>query len=194
VSLLRQKAQANQVAGASTSAAMFAVGPPRDFADGLGTPLWMARPTSGNCYSSFSHLPVWRVILAGLYCETDQLDEARAQIDSLARTDFKISLDWTWASVVMSLAQVCADLADQQPAALYYPQLQSVADQVGVTGIGLVCYGSLALPSGQLAACLNRWREAEQYFIAAILGPHATAVRKYVAGSQCTRRSRARSN
>jgi class 3 adenylate cyclase len=116
---------------------------------------------------SFSHLPVWRVVLAGLYCETDQLDEARAQIDALARSDFKISLDWTWASVVMSLAQVCADLADQKLAALYYPQLQSVAEQVGVTGIGLACYGSLALPCGQLAACLNLWREAEQYFIEA---------------------------
>jgi len=116
---------------------------------------------------SLPHLPVWRVILAGLYCETDQLDEARAQIDALATGDLMISLDWTWASVVMSLAQVCADLADQKLAALYYPQLQSVAGQVGVTGIGLVCYGSLALPCGQLAACLNLWREAEQYFIEA---------------------------
>jgi class 3 adenylate cyclase/tetratricopeptide (TPR) repeat protein len=113
---------------------------------------------------SFSHLPVWRVILAGLYCETDQLDEARAQIDQLAACDFKISLDWTWASVVISLAQVCYDLGNQDLAALYYPQLRSVADQVGVTGISLVCYGSLAFPCGQLAACLNRWGEAEQYF------------------------------
>jgi class 3 adenylate cyclase/tetratricopeptide (TPR) repeat protein len=117
---------------------------------------------------SFSHLPVWRVILAGLYCETDQLDEAYAQIDKLAACDFKISLDWTWASVVVSLAQVCADLDDQKLAALYYPQLQSVAGQVGVTAIGLVCYGSLAYPCGQLAACLKRWGEAEQFFNQAV--------------------------
>src|SRR5262249_7364598 len=51
---------------------------------------------------SLSHMPVWRVILAGLYCETDELDEARAQIVALATTDFKIPPDWTWASVVMS--------------------------------------------------------------------------------------------
>jgi hypothetical protein len=31
---------------------------------------------------SFSHMPVWRIALAGLYCETDQLDEARAQLTS----------------------------------------------------------------------------------------------------------------
>jgi hypothetical protein len=104
------------------------------------------------------------VILAGLYCETDELEKARGEIGKLATYDFKISLDWTWASTVTSLAQICSDLADRKLAALHYPQLQSVAGQVGVTGIGLVCYGSLAYPCGQLAACLNRWGEAEQYF------------------------------
>jgi tetratricopeptide (TPR) repeat protein len=109
-------------------------------------------------------MPVWRIALAGLYCETDQLDEARAQIDKLAACDFKIPLDWTWASAVVNLAQICYDLGNQDLAALYYPQVQSVADQVGVTGMGLIGLGSLAFPCGQLAACLNRWGEAEQYF------------------------------
>jgi class 3 adenylate cyclase/tetratricopeptide (TPR) repeat protein len=117
---------------------------------------------------SFSHLPVWRVVLAGLYCETDQLDEARAQIDKLAARDFKISSDWTWASVVISLAQVCYDLGNQDLAALYYGQLRSVSGQVAVSSMGLICYGSLALPCGQLAACLKRWGEAEQYFDRAV--------------------------
>jgi class 3 adenylate cyclase/tetratricopeptide (TPR) repeat protein len=113
---------------------------------------------------TLSHLPVWRVILAGLYCETDQFEEARRQIDKLEAYDFKIPMDWTWASVVVSLAQICTDLKDQKLAAIYYPQLQSVAGQVGVTAMGLICYGSLAFPCAQLAACLHRWREAEQYF------------------------------
>jgi hypothetical protein len=117
---------------------------------------------------SFSHMPVWRVALAGLYCETDQLDEARAQIDMLSVCDFKISSDWTWASAIINLAQICCDLGNQDLAALYYPQLRSVADQVGVSGMGLICYGSLAFPCGQLAACLNHWGEAEQYFDLAV--------------------------
>jgi tetratricopeptide (TPR) repeat protein len=117
---------------------------------------------------SFSHLPVWRIVLAGLYCETDQLDEARAQIDKLAGCDFKISSDWTWASGIISLAQVCYDLGNQDLAALYYAQLRSVADQAAVTAMGLICYGSLAFPCGQLAACLKRWAEAEQYFDRAV--------------------------
>jgi class 3 adenylate cyclase/tetratricopeptide (TPR) repeat protein len=117
---------------------------------------------------SFSHMPVWRIVLAGLYCETEQLDEARTQIDKLAVYDFKIPSDWTWASAVISLAQACYDLGNQDLAALYYPQLRSVADQVAVTAMGLVCYGSLAFPCGQIAACLKRWGEAEQYFDRAV--------------------------
>ena len=126
------------------------------------------------------HLPVWRIVLAGLYCETDQLDEARIQIDKLSACDFKISLDWTWSSSVFSLAQTCTDLGDQKLAALYYPQLKPVAGQVGVTGIGIVCYGSLALPCGQFAACLCRWSEAEEYFNQAVAMNERIGARPYL--------------
>lgn len=110
------------------------------------------------------HLPSWRVALAGLYCETDQLGEARTQMAGLAASDFGIALDWTWPSSIMSLAHVCSDLGDQAVAAQFYPQLQEVAGQVGVTGIGIICYGSLAYPCGLLAACLGHWGEADRYF------------------------------
>jgi class 3 adenylate cyclase len=110
------------------------------------------------------HLPVWGATLAGLYCETDQLDQARAQVAMLAAKGFELPVDWTWPSAVMSLAQVASDLGDQTLAAHFYRQLQKVAGQVGVTSIGIVCYGSLALPCGQLAACLQRWDEADRYF------------------------------
>jgi hypothetical protein len=131
---------------------------------------------------SLSHLPVWRVVLAGLYCETDQLDEARAQIDMLRAREFGLPMDWTWASTVVNLAQVCSDLDHRQLASRFYPEVQAVAQQVGVTGIGLACYGSLAYPCGQLAACLKRWDEAETYFeeaaaMNAQIGAHPYLVR-----------------
>jgi tetratricopeptide (TPR) repeat protein len=126
------------------------------------------------------HLPVWRVILAGLYCETDQLDEARAQMRRLAAGDFEIALDWTWASAIMSLGQVCRDIGDRELAARFYPQLRSVAGQVGVTGISIACYGSLALPCGLLAACLERWDEAEQYFSQALTINERLGARPYL--------------
>jgi hypothetical protein len=59
-------------------------------------------------------------------------------------------------------------LENQELAAIYYPRLQSVADQIGVTANSLICYGSLAFPCGQLASCLHRWRDAEQYFDQAV--------------------------
>jgi hypothetical protein len=120
------------------------------------------------------------VILASLYCETDRFDEARAEIAKLAHCDFQISLDWTWASGVVNLAQVCSDLDDDRVASLYYPQLQAVASQVGVTAMGLVCYGALALPCGQLAACLRRWWEAEQYFNKAMAMNEKIGARPYL--------------
>jgi len=116
----------------------------------------------------YPHLPVWRVTLAGLYCETDQLDDARAEMHKLAAGDFEISLDWTWASAVISLAQVCRDIGDRELAARFYPQLQPVAGQVGVTANSMVCYGSLAFPCGLLAACLERWDDAEPHFNEAV--------------------------
>jgi hypothetical protein len=126
------------------------------------------------------HLPVWRMTLAGLYCETDQLDEARAHMHKLARGDFVMPLDWTWPSAAASLGQVCRDIGDQELAARFYPQLQSVAAQVGVTGISLVCYGSLALPCGLLADCLERWDEAEQHFIEAVAMNERVGARPYL--------------
>ena len=110
------------------------------------------------------HLPVWGATLAGLYCETDQLDQARAQVAMLAANGYRLPVDWTWPSAVMSLGQVASDLGDRALAEHFYPQLQKVAGQVGVTAIGIVCYGSLALPCGLLAACLRRWDEADRYF------------------------------
>jgi class 3 adenylate cyclase len=110
------------------------------------------------------HLPIWRVALAGLYCETDRLDQARAQMASLAAGDFCIARDWTWPSSITSLALVCSDLGERTLAAQFYPELQEVAGQVGVTSSVVVCYGSLAYPCGLLADCLGRRDEAEQYF------------------------------
>jgi tetratricopeptide (TPR) repeat protein len=129
---------------------------------------------------SLPHLPVWRIVLAGLYCETDQLEAARAEMDKLAASHFAIPLDWTWASSVFSLGQVCTDLGERKLAAIYYPQLRPVADQVGVTGIGLICYGSLAFPCGQFAACLSQWADAEQYFDQALAMNTRIGARPYV--------------
>ena len=126
------------------------------------------------------HLPVWGATLAGLYCETDQLDQARAQVAMLAARGFNLPVDWTWPSAVMSLAQVASDLGDQTLAEHFYPQLQKVAGQVGVTSIGIVCYGSLALPCALLAASLRRWDEADRCFGEAVAMNERIGARPYL--------------
>jgi class 3 adenylate cyclase len=133
---------------------------------------------------ALAHLPVWRVVLAGLYCETDQFEEARQQLRTLASGNFALPSDWTWASTAISLAQVCSDLRETDLASRFYPELQVVAEQVGVTGIGLVCYGSLAFPCAQLAACLRLWDDAEQYFGRAIATNALIGARPYLVRSK----------
>jgi predicted ATPase/class 3 adenylate cyclase len=129
---------------------------------------------------TFPHLPVWRLVLTGLYCETDRFDEARAEMSKFVANQFEIRVDWTWASSIFSLGQICADLDDRKLAAVYYPQVRPVAGQVGVTGIGLICYGSLAFPCGQFAACLSQWTDAEQYFNQALAMNTRIGARPYV--------------
>jgi hypothetical protein len=55
---------------------------------------------------SLVHLPVWRLVLAGLYCELDRHDEARNELNMLEGGGFEIPIEWTWASIITILAQV----------------------------------------------------------------------------------------
>jgi tetratricopeptide (TPR) repeat protein len=53
----------------------------------------------------------------------------------------------------------------------------------------LVCYGSFAYPCGLLAACLERWEEAEDYFEQALVVNQRIGARPYLVR---TRRAYAR--
>ena len=110
------------------------------------------------------HIAAWRASLAFLYCDTDQPELARKEMDVLAATGFTIPLNWTGASPMSTLPSVCVDLHDRQAAALLYPQVKQVAGQVGIIGSNILCYGSFAYPCGVLASCLEYWDEAERYF------------------------------
>jgi hypothetical protein len=52
---------------------------------------------------SLVHLPVWRLALAGLYCELDRHDEARNELKMLEGGGFEIPIEWTWASIITIL-------------------------------------------------------------------------------------------
>jgi hypothetical protein len=100
----------------------------------------------------------------------------------LAANGFDLPLDDLWAGSMFLLGEVCSALRDGRAAELLYAKLRSLAEQVGVVGRIIRCEGSLGHPAGVLAACLQRWEDAERHFEHAVamndrLGARPAAVR-----------------
>jgi tetratricopeptide (TPR) repeat protein len=131
------------------------------------------------------HIPGWRAGLAYVYCETDQLDEARKVLESFAATGFAIPLNWTSATQMLFLASACANVHDRNAAALLYPLLKPVAGQVAMVANTVLCLGSFAYPCGLLATCLERWEEAEQYLEQALAMNAKFGARPYLVRTRC---------
>ncbi len=113
------------------------------------------------------HLPAWRALLARAYCETDQMAEARAQVDVLRAGGLDYPPNFTWTTVAVALSDVVSDLQDRSMAAVLYERMGPIAKQADVLG-NVVCQGSYGLPCGMLAACLGRWDDAERHFTDAL--------------------------
>jgi class 3 adenylate cyclase/tetratricopeptide (TPR) repeat protein len=124
--------------------------------------------------------PAWRTALALLYCETDRPAEAREQLAVLAASGFDVPLDWSWASAMADLAEVCGELRDPDLAAVVHARLRPVAAQVMVLSGLLTCQGSLALPLAIAATRLGRWDEAAEYFEQALAMNDRMGARPYV--------------
>jgi tetratricopeptide (TPR) repeat protein len=123
-----------------------------------------------------------RATVALLCYESDRLAEAREHFELLAANGFDLPLGTGWAGSMFHLAEVCGALRDARAAALVYPKLEPLAEQVGVVGIFYRCDGSLGHAAGVLAACLQRWEDAERHFEHAVamndrLGARPAAVR-----------------
>ena len=131
---------------------------------------------------SMPNIPAWRVALALYYCESDQLTEARKQLEVLAVCGFDVPLNSTWIGAMILLAEVCRALDDAPAARILYPKLEPLAQQVGVLTAASLCYGSLGHAAGILAACMQHWDDAERHFEHAVamndrLGARPAAVR-----------------
>ena len=126
------------------------------------------------------HMPVWRAALARLYSETDQLAQAREQVDLLRADGFDPTRNWSWPSYVTNLSEAVSALNDRAAAAVLYERLRPVARQVYLTAGMLVCGGSYGLYAGMLAACLHGWDDAERHFAEALAMNDRLGARPYV--------------
>jgi tetratricopeptide (TPR) repeat protein len=126
------------------------------------------------------HLPVWRPLLAWLYTETDQLEQAREQVDILRANGLDPPLNWSWPTSITTLCAAVRDLNDRAAAAVLYELLCPITSQVYVSAGLLTCPGSYAHYCGLLAACLGRWDDAERHFADALAMNERLGARPYV--------------
>jgi DNA-binding SARP family transcriptional activator len=114
---------------------------------------------------SYAGRPVWRAALAMLESESGRPDQAQAHIDVLSEHGFTdIPLDGDWLTTMALSADVCAELGDEQTAAIIYEQLLPYAGANVVVGLGAACLGSVATFVGRLAGVIGREREAAALF------------------------------
>jgi DNA-binding SARP family transcriptional activator len=106
----------------------------------------------------------WRCALVYTYAELGRRAQARQEINTLARVDFRdIPRDAFWLLSLSVLCDVVAFLDDVPRARLLYQLLLPYADRCVVLGAGL-CQGSVSRPLGVLARTLSRFEDAELYF------------------------------
>jgi predicted ATPase len=114
------------------------------------------------------HIHAWTAAVAWYCCETDRVEEARELFAAMRGRGLEVPVDWTWPTAMTALGAVCDCLQDAEAAAVLYPQLLPVADQVGTLVILVAVEGSMHFPAGLLASCLRRWDDAERHFESAL--------------------------
>jgi DNA-binding SARP family transcriptional activator/tetratricopeptide (TPR) repeat protein len=109
--------------------------------------------------------PAWRASLVTLLCDTDRLEEARAEFEHVVAADFKdIPQDGDWLITMTLLAESCAELRDRRRAAQLHELLLPYREVNVVVGLAVVCLGSAARYLGRLAITMGDREEAIGHF------------------------------
>jgi class 3 adenylate cyclase/tetratricopeptide (TPR) repeat protein len=110
------------------------------------------------------HSPAaWRGAAAKALAESGREDEARALV--LAEDFQSVPWDWMWLGTICSWGIICARLQIAERAGELHELLAPFADRLAVSGV--LVTGSVPTVLGALAATLERYEQAEDYFAAA---------------------------
>ncbi|MGH8973161.1 MAG: AAA family ATPase [Acidimicrobiia bacterium] len=113
----------------------------------------------------FPRLTIVRSYLTLLYCEIDDVEQARRHFEEFAADLGVVAVDVAWMRTMTALAEACAYLGDAPRAAELYPMLTPYADQFSAAAGGLG--GAVAHHLGLLAGTLGRYDDAEAHFAGA---------------------------
>ena len=123
-------------------------------------------------------------IAASMICAGD-LNEAARMARRLTGEVHEWPMDGRWIVTVAMLANVVADVGDQECAERLYPVLEPFAGLSIAGGAGTVeCEGSVSRPLGRLAAACGRFDVAERHLGDAIAFDEQTGARPFAAMSR----------
>jgi hypothetical protein len=109
--------------------------------------------------------PAWRLALATVLAEGGKLTGAAAELDVIAREDFRdIPRDGDWMTTMSLLGDLCASVGDADRSARAYEMLVPFEGANAVAGIAVACLGSLARQLGKLATVIGHARAAAGHF------------------------------
>lgn len=125
-------------------------------------------PVLRGLVERYPAVPGWRCGFAYVLSELGREDEARAQLERLAKDDFAIvPRDAFWLVAMTGIAETCAFLGDVRRAVVLYRLLAPFRDNMAVNLVG-TCVSSVARCLGRLSTLGQRWDEAFHHFDRAI--------------------------
>jgi class 3 adenylate cyclase len=142
-----------------------------------------------NAFEAFAAeypaVPAWRAALSLVYAEVGAHDEARRELNELARDDIAmLGRDANWLVGMVCLSLTAIRLRERSVAATAYEQMLPYADRNVVVGGGWSCEGSTSLYLGYLAAFLGRYERADEHYRTALRMNESIAARPFVAETQ----------
>ncbi|MBV9411643.1 MAG: AAA family ATPase [Acidimicrobiia bacterium] len=134
-----------------------------------------------------AEFPAARAAMALVCAELGRQDEAAAQLDALAGSEFEdLPRDTSWPVCMTLLTPVCAVLGDADRAAMLHRLLLPFANRVVVVGPPPAgCYGPAAQYLGMLAATMGRPDEAAADFLLALQLATSMCAPAFVAHAKC---------
>ncbi|WP_198668771.1 AAA family ATPase [Homoserinimonas sp. OAct 916] len=112
-------------------------------------------------------VPVWSAALAWLWLRTGRSSAARGVLAEFGDLEH-IPRDRNWLMTMATLAEVVAELGEDQRVLDLRESLLPYARNLVPIGLGVACWGTIARPLGLLARRLGRVDEARIHFDAAI--------------------------
>jgi tetratricopeptide (TPR) repeat protein len=113
----------------------------------------------------YPSIPTWQASLAQIHARLGNRELARNRFEIFAQSNFSsLPRDGAWVVGMISLAEVCHFLGDQEHARTLYNLLAPFAGHNIIIGLAACFNGPVSHFLGLLAATMSRWEEAKRHF------------------------------